>query len=522
MLGKIKKLTDIVLIAGFLGFIYLVLVMTYTGSVQKAVEGTRFTFESYEGLSKKFEGILQKNLYKKYGFINLNGRIMRVLRINSLNNVNKMANGFLTWSGRVKNIDENAERVIELSRFLMKKDTPFLYILVPQKNSMYDAQFNEGYVDESHKNIRNMINRLETAGVNFLDTETWFKENGWHTEDIFFKTDHHWKPKGALAIARRTMELLQQKEIVQYDESKLMDENYNIKVFRNWFLGSQGKRVGKYYTGVDDIAVYYPKFKTGYYYAGLKSKTTNWFYSDSILDLKYLKKKDYFGTNPYCIYLYGDYPLQIITNTEGYNAKRLLIVGDSIRLPWQYFITTQFQEVFSVDLRHYTDGTFAQYVGEIRPDIVIMCTSESGIDEEVRYTFGVKEYLTALSESPEPIQALGDMEIMAGEKNNNRFEVVCDGLEPNQTYMLTVDNTELYGAKKSYVQMTLQNISANKAIYNRYFEANNNKKQKWIFTTPEKIEDTYGIYLYAGAKGHTANIGVKVEGIKLRKGIFEK
>ncbi|MCD8174514.1 MAG: hypothetical protein LUD41_00985 [Phascolarctobacterium sp.] len=53
------------------------------------------------------------------------------------------------------------------------------------------------------------------------------------------------------------------------------------------------------------------------------------------------------------------------------------------------------------------------------------------------------------------------------------------------------------------------------------FEANSDIRQKWIFTTPDKVEDTYGIYLYAGAKGHTAKIGVKVEGIKLQKEINE-
>ncbi len=104
---------------------------------------------------------------------------------------------------------------------------------------------------------------------------------------------------------------------------------------------------------------------------------------------------------------------------------------------------------------------------------------------------------------------------------SNNFAVVCGNLEPNQAYTLSVDGTSLSGAKNMFVQMTLQNLSTNKAIYNRYFEPNSDRRQKWIFTTPAKVEDTYGIYLYAGTKGRTAKINVKAEGIRLRKGVFE-
>ncbi len=520
MLEKIKKLTDIALTAGFLGFIYLILVMTYTGPVQKAVEDTRFTFGSYEKLSGEFEKILQKNLYKKYGFINLNGRIARILRINTLNGVNKLSNGFLTWQGTVKDVSKIAENVIELNKFLLKRNIPHIYILAPAKNTMYDVHPAPGYVYEAYKNADNMIDALEIGGVTTIDMNAWFKENGWHMKDVFFKTDHHWAPKAGLAAARCTMELLQQKGIAEYDENKLQDKSYKVKILKNWFLGSQGKRVGKDYAGVDNLPVYFPKFKTNYSYMGLHRNTTNWGYTRSLLAEEYLKDRNYFEKDPHCLYLYGDLPLQIINNPSARNKKKVLIIGDSFRRVWQYFMATQFKEIHSFELRHYTDGSLAQYVEEFKPDIVIMCANAGGFTETY-YTFGVKNYLETLEKPLGPIQDFGNIDIQAEEKNNNKFEVVCSNLEPNQTYTLTIDSTKLSGVKDSFIQMTLQNISEDKAVYNRYFNANSGKTQKWIFTTPENGGDTYGIYLYAGTKGHTAKIAVKVEGIKLQKGINE-
>ncbi len=212
MLEKIKKLTDIALTAGFLDFIYLILVMTYTGPVRKAVEDTRFTFKASKNFSGGFEKILQKNLYKKYGFINLNGRIARILRINTLNWVIKMADVFLTLPSGVRkasDTDKLAEKVIKLNKFLANRGTQFIYILAPSKNSMYDAKFAPGYVDESYKDIGSMINVLTEGGVNTINMPAWFEKNGWLTKDVLWKTDNHWQPKAGLAAARCTMELLQ-------------------------------------------------------------------------------------------------------------------------------------------------------------------------------------------------------------------------------------------------------------------------------------------------------------------------
>ncbi len=426
------------------------------------------------------------------------------------------------------------EAVIDLNDFLAARDIEFLYVLAPSKHAMYDAELALGYENNAYKNIDAMIDALETSGVNAIDMDAWFEENGWSMEDVFYQTDHHWRPQSGLAAAQITMEWLEEKGLVAYDEELLSADSWNVTTYENWFLGSHGKRVGVLYVGVDDFEVYVPGFETAYAYSYLTSGTTMWTYTDTLLDLGYLDEPDYFNENPYCVYMIGDYPLRRTVNTKATNASSVLIIGDSFKMTYEYFLTTQFQEVYTIDLRYYTDGTLAQFIEEICPDVVLMCTYEGAFSVSELYSFGVEDYLSALESTAEDAFTveLGSYSIEAQEDNGENFAVVVTSLVPGETYTLTIDSTSTIGSEGEYIQMTLQNLSTNTAIVNRYLDANSTEAQKWIFTVPanegdedtvEAVdgEDTYAIYLYAGTKGYTENISVAVSGICIIEGVAE-
>lgn len=225
--------------------------------------------------------------------------------------------------------------------------------------------------------------------------------------------------------------------------------------------------MGKDYTDIDDFPIYQPEFETKYSYARLRRNATNWEYRNNILDMGPAKRKDYFGVIPYNIYTYDGYPLRVAINTKAKNDKKLLITRCSFKAIPEYFLTTQFKEVYDIDVRYDPGVIFAQYHEEIKPDIVLMYVN---ISSSNIYNFGVEEYLSALAEPLGSIQDFGNMEIRAEGKNNNKFEVVCGNLESNKTYTLTLDSTKLSGVKDSFIQMTLQNMSKNKAVCDRYLK----------------------------------------------------
>ncbi len=508
----------------FLAFISYMMVRSVPGKVKNAVAETPVSLTGFSSLSDSFEETLQDGIYDKNDYINLNGLATRVLGINSLNERQKLKNGYLALFEEPEDTERDINYVIKLDQFLEERDIPFLFILAPGKASFYDAQTAPGYSSDAGINIDNMVNALTEAGVPCLDMDAWFEENGWGMEDVFFKTDHHWLPQAGLAAASLTMDYLSGLGEVQYDPQTLEEESWTVITLPKWSLGSDGKRTGAAYAGVDDFPVYIPNFITDYSYSYLEYNSAGWVYTDSPLNLSYMDYKDYFGSTVYDTYLYSNYPLQKITNSSAESDKKVLVTGDSFRLPYMYFLSTQFQEVYGIDIRNYTDGTGAQYIGELQPDIVVMCTAVSEVSDVRIYQFGVSSYLSALNETDAnaDVLSLGDYQLEAGKEDQDCFALVDAALEPGQTYTLTVDSTAYSGGEDQYVQMTLQNLSSDEAVYNHYFEANQDEQQRWIFTVPDDAGDDFEIRFYAGTKGHTAGVCADVTGVTLREGIFEE
>ncbi len=350
----------------------------------------------------------------------------------------------------------------------------------------------------------------------------WFEANQGTLDDVYFNTDQHWQPQAALAAADATMQLLTDKGIIDsYNKTLLSKDSYTIITLNNWYLGSHGKRVGKYYAGLDDIDAYIPNFLTQYHYSYLRRYSTVWTYTDTVLDSQYLNSSDYFNDDPYAMYMFGDFPNRITINDAAPINSRVLLMGDSYKLPYEYFLSTQFREIYTLDFRYWSDGaTFAEYVEEVNPDIVIMCLNS--VSDLTFYQFGVQDYQEKLKQTDPnaAIQSLGDCSVTADEANSNCFSVICTNLEPGKTYTLTVDSSSYSGGNDQYVQMELKNLESNESDANRYFDANSNDTQRWIFTVPD-TSSTYAINLYAGTNGHTQNGSLKMTNICLQEGIHE-
>ncbi len=521
-MAKKRKIITFIPAAVFLGFIFYMGIRTYTGTVMETVTDSTFTVDSMEDLSDNFEGVLQENFYLDDAFINLNGLATRVLGINYLNEEIKLANGQLTTeASALEDITAPKTAALKLDSFLSDRGIDFVYMLAPAKQAYYNVEYAPGYGSDLKVSNDAFMEVLDDAGINAIDMNVWFEENEWDMKDVYFDTDHHWKPQAALAAANEAMQMLKEKGIIDYYDKELLEsDSYDIVTLEDWFLGSNGKRTGIYYAGVDDIDVYLPKFDTDYSYSGLNSDSTNWTYSDFPLNLTYMDSKDY-SKDPYSMYLYGDYPLQLVTNEDAPIDKTVLLFGDSYKKPYNYFLSTQFKRIYAIDLRHYTDGSLAQFIGEIQPDIVLMCSNSVGFISMV--TAGINAYEDAVDATPEETvyeDILTDASIEAQEDNNKNFAVMAENLERGQMYTLTLESTEYVGDADKYVQMTLQDLTTNTAVYNRYFDANSDEPQKWIFDVPD-TGDSYAIYFYAGTRAHTEGASAKVSGVTLRKGIYE-
>ncbi len=502
------------------GFVLLCMVNTWTLTVTEVLKGTETSVQGLFTLSDELEEDLQEGFYGKESFINLNGLLANLVGINTLNERYKLANGYLAREEEVIDTTPYTDKLIALDDFLAERGIPFLYVLAPSSQSFYDATFLPGYACDAGENIDTIINTLTAAGVANLDMDAWFEENGWTMEEVFFITDHHWLPQAGLAATRCTMELLSSMGLATYDSTTLAEESYTITVLEDWFLGSHGKRTGTLFAGVDDFSIYVPNFATDYTYSALKRDSTSWTYRSRILNRNYSKATDYFNDNVYFTYMYADYPLRKTVNTEATNDATVLVIGDSYKVVCEYFLTTQFQTVYTIDLRYYTDGTLAEFIAALQPELVLMYTNSYALTDATLYDFGVEEYLAAVSDTDPntEVLTLGDFTVVAEEDEASAFTVVYTGLEPGQTYTLTLDSTSYDGDADLYVQMSLQNCTTDMAVCNRYFDANSTSTQTWYFTVPEGA-DSYALCLYAGTKGSTEGVTAEVSNVRLQAGI---
>ncbi len=293
--SKKKILYYLIPILVFLVFISYMMIRTFFGDVKDTIADASHSLQGLSELSNSFEEVLEEDVYDRNYYINLNGLTTRILGINSLNERQKLENGYLADFADIRNTDYAISGVIELNNFLSERGIPFVYILSPDKASFYDAEFAPGYSSNAWENLDTVFNALNEAGVDTIDIDAWCEENGWSMEDTFFKTDHHWLPQTAMQAARLTMELLSEEGFVDYDSEKLDDKNWNVLFLKDLFLGSDGKRTGTLYAGVDDFYAYFPEFPTDYTYSYVSTGTTNWTYMDSPVDTTYLERVDYFS-----------------------------------------------------------------------------------------------------------------------------------------------------------------------------------------------------------------------------------
>ena len=155
-----------------------------------------------------------------------------------------------------------AEQISALEKKLESDGADFLYLAVPEKG--YYQTFPSNIRDYSRSNFEDYLVCLKEANVSVLSYVDEFKKRNMDKEDIYYFTDTHWTTNVGLLAAQLACDSINQRYGIAFDQSKLDINNYNQKLYPDWFLGALGKKVGTYFTwkGADDFNLITPKFKT--------------------------------------------------------------------------------------------------------------------------------------------------------------------------------------------------------------------------------------------------------------------
>lgn len=222
----------------------------------------------------------------------------------------------------------------------------------------YAHPYDEGiYIRNFYKQLSNDVHK-----VNVLDTL--LDKN---TEDIYYKTDHHWTTLGAYYAYTAFA------ESAGFTPLSLSD--FNIIDANSEFYGTLFSKGNFTFAKPDTIQIFEPKNKVDVEVTYVATNTTtNNLYAYSHLDTK----------DKYSVFLDGNHPL-ITMKTGTKNGKKLLVIKDSYANSLVPFLVNHYEEIHIMDLR-LLNMPITTYANQNGIKDVLFLYNVQGFNTEVKYS----------------------------------------------------------------------------------------------------------------------------------------
>ena len=393
----------IVLIIGITGFFS---VNSFLKPIYSALffswDSEKSVSNNISSIENNIESIVNDNVGLKSQYIEINGLAQKIAGkdiiedADAASTVVKLNNGYVTFvieQADDATINERADDVVGLKDYLNNKGIDFLYVQAPYKNDENDPQLPVGIEDYSISNSMRFVSALNAKGISTLNLIECMREDNLDWYSMFFKTDHHWKNESGLWAYGKLAQYMNENLGYSIDESTWDADNYTIRTYKDAFLGSQGKRTGSLYSGLDDISVLVPNFETSLTY---DNNITNVHRSGTFEQSVLFEEKHITGSMYtdfcYSVSLDGDFGRLKITNHLDTSGKKVLIIKDSFANPVITFLAPNVAEIEVVDLRliaNETGESLSEIIDQVNPDTVIMMYNHTQIFKPECFDFGL-------------------------------------------------------------------------------------------------------------------------------------
>jgi hypothetical protein len=282
-------------------------------------------------------------------------------------------NYFITCVAR-QDREPRAAEIAALRDFCAERSMAHLYVTTPNDTCRYDEGIS-GVMDFFNQNADRLQKALREAGVQTLDLRDALHAAGMDHHKSFYQTDHHWLPETGRWAAGQIAQKLNADYGFSIDLSLFAPDRWRAEVYKDWFLGSQGKKVTLARATPEDFRLYYPKFSTLFHIEipSLdldKRGSFSVFYRQNAL-----RTLDYDTQNPYSSYFYGDRALTRVHNLLSNDGKRVLVLGHSFDNCVLPFLAVGVEYLDSIDLREFT-GDLETFMEQNRYDVVIELYTE--------------------------------------------------------------------------------------------------------------------------------------------------
>ena len=349
------------------------------------------------------ESAVNSDLDRDHLFIQLYGGVQRLSGRRMIqdmvagNTVAKLSTGALNFvnlgtAGQVDQeaVGRRAQATAELAAKLEVRGIPYLYIAAPQKIQRGAELLPRGLEESGNATCDAYLAELDRLGVDYLDLRPVFESNGIYS-NWFFRTDHHWKPEAAFFAWQYLSGELDLRYGYETPSILTNPNNWSTRVLDDFFLGSQGKRVGSLYAGVDDFTIYTPKFDTNLTYTNSDgSFDRSGPFAQSVCFPERVEERDWFNGNPYTYYSGGDYAMATMVNHNNPKGPKVVLLRASFSCALAPFLALSCSELTTIDLRYFS-GDLMDTIRELEPDLVLTLYTASSTGLDNMFNFDTTE-----------------------------------------------------------------------------------------------------------------------------------
>ncbi len=315
--------------------------------------------------TKGFERGVSEGIFARDFFVELYGSVKNITGGRTIRdadptlNVYKMTDDKLTFNYPLYDINKIAANTSKFMKELDDLNIKNYYIQSPIKIDKYNSMLPLGIEDTSNVNADNFIKYLTDNNHFVIDTrELIHEDKTLNHSDLFFNTDHHWKPEGALELVIKVNDILLEEGV---SKIKLSKEDYRLEDANKRFIGSQGRRVGERFGGFDNFNFVIPVNDKNYT-SHIINKTNRYtFPSDTIREGDYKEAMiqnyqldlDTKYANIYISQLGGDNDFVRLKN-KNVSGGKLIVFSDSFGLAFNSANLSAYSEMIIIDQRHYS------------------------------------------------------------------------------------------------------------------------------------------------------------------------
>ena len=285
-------------------------------------------------------------------------------------------------SGISFDTDLAVRKVGELRDRCAEQGIPVLFVSFPSKATYTEHSAEEyGIRSDDAQTRARLLEGIRALGIPTLDMAGVLKDQGRTEEEVFYRTDHHWRTWAGLFAARATAKFLRDETSAETHPELLEEERFHMTAFPYGWLGETGRKVSATWAGtLDDYLLYEPDDDTVFDYAVLSAKTeTEGFFSDFIDEDLLSGKPDLYSDSYHYAYMKDVGAITRLRNETGSGAN-ILMIRDSYAIPVAPFLAMATGELTCWDMRKNSEKLFS-YIDRHSFDAVVIAYTDLWRDE---------------------------------------------------------------------------------------------------------------------------------------------